>query len=402
MVFVWFAAAAGIIVLLVFLLVLDFKLGKKAYAKKAEWRDYPIRSSSIEMIADGTELFDQMFEDIKQAQKQIYILFYIIKNDDFSKSFLDLLGQKAKEGLEVRLLTDFLGGYKIDKKALKKAKEAGVLFEFCNKPYFPYTFFSLQQRNHRKIAVIDGKIGYLGGYNIGKEYINEKTGFSPWRDYHIRITGEGVVDLHKEFIVDWNRSSKKTIPSQNLNPEELPKGQISHKFFPSQGFRMEKEIGKMLKKAQSEIYIGTPYFIPTDDTFRELLRAMERGVTVKVIVPETADHPFVKEASFPYLFEIIKRGALVHQFTQGFYHAKVLIIDRKVCDIGTANFDRRSFLLNNEMNCFIYTPQMIEEILSVMDKDMAESHHLTLHEIKKLRKKNAVKELVGKSIEPLL
>ena len=399
---VWIAAIAGFFVLLIFLLVLDFKLGRKDYIKKAELREYPVRSSMMELIANGPDLFEAMYADIKQAREQIYILFYIVKNDDFSRSFLHLLADKAREGLEVRLVVDFLGGYKIDKKALKAAKDAGVHFEFCNKPYFPFTFFSLQQRNHRKIAVIDGKTGYLGGYNVGKEYINDEPKFSPWRDYHLRIKGEGAADLHKEFVVDWNRSSKEFIDSDVHFDESLLKGPVSHQFFPSEGVRMEEEMRKLLQKAQSSISIGTPYFIPSKMVFQELLKAMDRGVIVKVIVPERADHMLVKEASYPYLSEIIKRGALVHQFTQGFYHAKVLVIDQKLCDIGTANFDQRSFFLNNEMNCFVYDPVLIAQIISVMETDMSQSHHLTFEELKSIRKKAFFKEWMAKALEPLL
>ncbi|RLQ93473.1 phospholipase D-like domain-containing protein [Falsibacillus albus] len=392
----------GILIVLILLLILDFELGLKKYIKTAAVRTYPKRSSSMDIIASGPELFELMFADIKAATTQIYTLFYIVKDDDFSRSFLALLEQKAKQGLEVKLLVDYIGGHKIDKGALKKAQDAGVRFEFCNRPYFPYFFFSLQQRNHRKITVIDGKIGYLGGYNVGKEYIDDKPKLSPWRDYHLRMEGEGVEDLHQEFLIDWKRSSKQKDDYRHPDFSVMPKGSTEHMHFPSEGVRMEEELCRLLRETKQSLYIGTPYFIPTKKVFKEVLSAMDRGVTLKVIVPEKADHPLVKEASYPYLWEVIKRGALVHQFLNGFYHAKVLIIDGKMCDIGTANFDRRSFLLNNEMNCFIYDPVFIGRVMEVMDKDMGDSHQLTFDELKQLRKKAVLKEALAKSIQTLL
>ncbi len=202
-------AIAFILLIIIILLWIDYKWGQARNKQKAKQIIFPRRRSDVSVFTSGTELFQDFFAEIEQAKGHIHILFYIIKNDSFSQQFLKLLAQKAKNGIEVRLLVDRLGSYKLSKQAIAGLKQSGVHFSYCFTPRFPFFFYHLQKRNHRKIAVIDGKIGYWGGLNIGKEYINEDPKLSPWRDYHLKMTGEGVQDLQTAFLTDWLSATKE-------------------------------------------------------------------------------------------------------------------------------------------------------------------------------------------------
>ncbi|MEM5597439.1 phospholipase D-like domain-containing protein [Niallia circulans] len=203
-----FLIILSIIAILIFLLYLDFQLGKRAQHQKVNRKNHPFRYSDFHIYSDGTELFPALFQAIEEATDHVHILFYTIKTDSISKEFLNLLKSKAHEGVEVRLILDWLGSYKIRRKVREELKKAGIQFAFCQLPSFPYLFYSLQVRNHRKIAIIDGKVGFMGGFNIGKDYIHANIKLSPWRDYHLKLIGEGVDDLQREFLMDWLKASK--------------------------------------------------------------------------------------------------------------------------------------------------------------------------------------------------
>ncbi|MBS4175387.1 cardiolipin synthase [Bacillus sp. FJAT-49736] len=383
--------------------IIDFKMGKKSFHQNSLSRNYSRRKGDIHLITHGKDLFSLFLSDIKDARSSIHILFYIVKDDLFSKEFLQLLIQKAEEGVEVRLLLDWLGSHNTPKSLIKEIRNAGGHVAYSNRLKFPFPFFSLQQRNHRKISVIDGNIGYVGGYNVGKEYIDEDSVLSPWRDYHLRILGEGVCDLQDEFMVDWNRSSNNIIEKENKYFfSALPTGDMQHQFFPTQGLRLEHTICELLDSAKTSICIGTPYFIPSIIILEKLMEALKRGVKIRIIVPKKADHFLVKEASFTYFRTLIGHGAEVYQYLNGFYHAKVIIVDEEICQIGTANFDRRSIYLNLEINCYIYDKDFIQKMVAVMEKDISDSHRLTIEELEHTTFGTKLKELCAKVVADLL
>jgi cardiolipin synthase A/B len=150
---------------------------------------FPLRNSNITIFTNGTDLFKQMVKDMKDARHHIHLLFYIFRDDPFGSLVLELLENKVKEGVEVRLLFDWLGSWQFSRRRIKELRKKGIEVSFCHKPRFPFFFYTLQNRNHRKIIVIDGKIGYLGGFNIGKEYVNRDEVLNPWKDCHVRYTG---------------------------------------------------------------------------------------------------------------------------------------------------------------------------------------------------------------------
>ena len=182
---------------------MDFTLGRKKHLASAKTNTLPVRESDLAIFAEGPKLFDDLFSELQNAKQHIHILFYIVQDDKISQEFLSILKQKVKNGVEVRLMVDWVGSG-LKRKTIKSLKAAGVEFAYSQMPKLPFLFYSSQVRNHRKITVIDGQIAYLGGFNIGEEYNNHDPKLSPWRDYHLKMTGEGVSDLQSEFLEDWH------------------------------------------------------------------------------------------------------------------------------------------------------------------------------------------------------
>jgi cardiolipin synthase A/B len=377
-------------------LTIDYKMGRKKHLPTIKSNAFPFRDSNLEIFTHGTDLFNSMFDELKNAKKHIHVLFYICQNDRFGNEFLAVLKKKALEGIEVRLLLDWAGSMKIKKKKIKELKDAGVLFSFSNLPSAPFFFYSSQARNHRKITVIDGKIGYMGGYNVGNEYIDLHPQLSPWRDYHLKMTGEGVRDLQYQFLLDWKEATKTNLLQNEIYFPKLDKGAIRHKLISTEGFFLEETFSSLINQAEKSIFIGSPYFIPSKRVLGNLLDALKRGVQLTIIVPFKSDHALVKEASYSYLRKIISNGANVYQYKKGFYHAKVLLIDDLICDLGTANFDNRSFFLNHEINCYIYDKHTIQQVKQILSTDLKDSEKVSLHALNSKGFSSSLKELIAK------
>ncbi|MED4403844.1 cardiolipin synthase [Metabacillus fastidiosus] len=383
-------------------LTIDYKAGRKKHLQQERYQFYPMRRSNLEFYIDGHSFYNELFRAIKQSKQSVHILFYIVKNDEISHEFLTLLGEKAKQGVEVRLLLDYIGGKEFTDKEISLLKRKGVHFAYANKPKWPFYFYTLQARNHRKITVIDGEIGFLGGFNIGKEYLGHDPKLGFWRDYHLRLTNEGVTDLQQQFSKDWFKATSEDLTSnQTYFPKLLP-GKLEQRFLSTNGSFLKKYFISLIQSAKKEILICTPYFIPGKKIQQELIKAAKRGVNVKVLVPMKADHPLVREASFPYYGPLILAGCEIYRFYHGFYHSKVFVVDDNTCDIGTANFDKRSFYINDEMNCLIYDVDFIQRVKESVYEDFTRSEKLTYEFLKKRPISERGKELLASMISYFL
>ena len=402
-------------IILFFILVigwfaLDFQLGRKMHLKVTETIESPVLYGSLEIFSTGKELFTNYWEQLKKAQTSIDIVFYIVRNDTFSEEFLSILKKKAREGVRVRLLLDRIGSFKFSKKNIRALKGAGVEFKFDNQIRLPFLFYSSQIRNHRKITVIDGVTGYLGGFNVGKEYIDLDPKLSPWRDYHLKMTGEGAAYLQQVFNQDWQTEFpwevvKRSHATQNTSVVSTVKHTdghdgtlIAHTLVSTEANLLETYYLQQLRSAQTSILIGTPYFIPSKQLFEELLAVLHRGVKLTVIVPATADHPLVQEASYRYFRPLLRAGAKVYQYNNGFYHAKTVIIDDNVCEIGTANFDKRSLFLNKEINCYTFDTAFKNKLMEIIRKDIGDSKLLKLAQLEKPSLFRSLKEVIANAI----
>ncbi|ADU32347.1 cardiolipin synthase [Evansella cellulosilytica] len=393
-----------ILLLLVVWITIDYNLGKKWSHKKIHpYKGAPMRKSDALFFSKGDELFDHMFEKIEQAKHSVHIHFYIFREDEIGKDMLQILKDKAREGVTVRLMVDAVAG-KITKKVQKELKEAGVLFAKSHPISLPFLFYSYNERNHRKITVIDGKLGYIGGYNVGDEYLGRDPKMGQWRDYHLFLTGEAVADLQKQFLLDWQGASKEKISLQSKEFfPTLEKGSLDVQIVPTDGAYVQETIFELLKHAKKSVKIGTPYFVPGEKMKKKLIEIAKAGIHVQVLIPKHPDHPLVKEAAFPYIRSLIQHGVDVRQFYDGFYHSKTIIVDDKVIDIGTANFDKRSFFINHEINCVIHSNEWIRPVKDEIEKDFYESSEkVTLDKIKKRTFMDYIKESAAKVVSPLL
>jgi cardiolipin synthase A/B len=392
-----------IILLLAILCILagiDFYFGHK---KQVSLELPPSKTrGEMQFISTGYHFFDALFRDISDASIHIHIQFYILRDDELGQELCSLLIRKAEEGVKVRLLLDLLGSHGVKKETIQSLKQAGIHFQYSNKPGFPYFLYRVNNRNHRKVAIIDGKIGYIGGYNVGNEYIGKDTKLGDWRDYHLKVNGPINDVLQQSFVADWNVASGENLEAPLIdNPIEG--AQKEFMLVHSNGDAVYRFFYEKIQRAKKSILIGSPYFIPGKKMNRALLRALKRGVKLTLLIPMKPDHILVQEASFLYLKPLLEAGAEIYQFHEGFYHSKVVMFDEEICDIGTANFDFRSFFFNDEINCIFTEKAYIQEVKKVIESDLARSEKLTLKHLKKIRTlKVRLKEAAGFIISPFL
>jgi cardiolipin synthase len=334
------------------------------------------------IFTDGIHLFDSLLEDIAEAKESINIQYFIVKNDITGRRLITALTAKAREGVRVRFLFDALGSRRISATKLAEFTEAGGTYALFFKPKFRYLNMKLNYRNHRKIVVIDGRVGYLGGFNIGNEYIDQKKKFGHWRDTHLRLTGGSVADLNARFVLDWRTASGEDIPLEaafETQPESAGKTAVQ---IVSSGPNSVKEEVKhaylrMISQATKNIYIQTPYFVPDLSLFEALQNAALAGVDVRIMIPHMPDHVFVYWATYYYCGLLLNAGVRVFIYDEGFLHAKTMCVDGQVCSVGSANFDIRSFRLNFETNAFLYDEDEAYKLQAIFEQDMADSTELT-------------------------
>ncbi|MBQ8749263.1 MAG: cardiolipin synthase [Clostridia bacterium] len=340
------------------------------------------QSNKIEIFTNGTDKINQLLQDIENATKSINICYYIFATDDVGLKVLDALIEKAKQGVEVNLLIDAVGSLKSNRKQFKKLVQAGGRFAEFFPPLFGFRLFNfkLNYRNHRKIVVIDNKIGYTGGINIRDDHMGKNDKLLPWTDIHIKIQGDAVIDLQKLFLGDWRFAYKRDdFDDENLrrffeDPEIKGESgvQVVYSGPDEEEQQIKKSMIKMILSAKKSIILQTPYFVP-DESFIEALKiASASGVDIKIITPKLPDKKVVYYTSLSYLRDIVSYGVKVYQ-REGFLHSKCLLIDNELCMIGTCNADIRSFKLNFEDACIIYDNVVAEELSQICENDLLQS-----------------------------
>ncbi len=342
---------------------------------------YFSQDNAIEFFTDGTKKFESLFHDIKNAKKYINITYFIIKDDRLGRKFLELLTEKAKEGVEIRLLLDAMGCNQITRSRLVAFKNAGGKYAYFFPSKLKFINLKLNYRNHRKIVIIDGNIGYTGGFNIGLEYIDQKKKFGHWRDTHIKIEGSSVYDLNMRFTLDWRFSAKEVLELPSVFENKLYTGNTGVQIISSgpDSPRQDIKYGylRMISSAKERIYIQTPYFVPDASIIEALKSAVLSGVDVRIMIPCMPDHIFVYWATYSYIGELLDFGAKAYIYNNGFLHAKTITVDGEIASIGSANFDIRSFKLNFETNAFIYDEEKVAEHELLFEEDMKHCIELT-------------------------
>ena len=351
--------------------------------------DYsPYRENNkVSLYSDGKLFFRELIKEINSAKESINIQFYIFRSDDIGTEILDLLIKKAKEGVKIYFLFDSLGSKSLDKNALKKLVDAGGEYSIFFPSWLKIINININFRNHRKIVVIDNKVGFIGGFNIGDEYIRKSEKYGYWRDTHIKIEGSAVQDLKIRFIIDWKYASKKNIDLKNSlfcyndnngedNIQILASG-------PNEENRSEIKLGyiKMIQKAKKYLFIQSPYFILDSSMFDSIKLASLSGVDVRIMIPGKGDHPLIFWANLKHVGKLIPYGVKIYHYNKNaFLHAKTIVIDDEICSIGTANMDIRSFKLNFEVNAFIYSSKVAIKQKEQFFIDIDNSKELSLDE----------------------
>ena len=337
--------------------------------------------NDVKLFTSGEEKFNYLFYDIERAKEHIHIEYYVFIDDDLGKKLQKALIKKAKEGVEVRIIYDSFGSRKVKEKYFEDYRMAGIEVE----PFLKLTWSAftsrLNYRNHRKIIVIDGTIGYLGGMNIADRYI-KGLDWGLWRDTHARIVGKGVQGLQSVFLIDWYFVSQTLITSRKYFPSIDNCGsapmQIVNSGPLSDANELSHGITQAIYDAKKSIFIQTPYFLPPEGMLDALYGAAIRGVDVRIMISEKSDVAIVQLASKSYIKNLLKSGVKVYSYTKGFMHSKLMIFDDSLTLIGSANFDARSFEQNFEVEAFIYNNDVTEKSIDIFVEDQknTEQQHL--------------------------
>lgn len=363
-------------------------------------------NNRIEVFTNGADKFEALKRDLRAAEHSIYLQYYIFLDDGIGTEIADILMEKARQGLEVRVIYDNVGSFSTSNKFFRRMRDAGVDIHPFFKVTFPQVANRINWRNHRKIVVIDGKTGYIGGMNIADRYVTGDRGEQPWRDTHFRVEGDIIDYLLYSYVVDWN--FKKT-----SSPMEYPEpGPVS--FTNNVGMQLVTSgpMGewnnvalcflKAISSATKRIYIQTPYFLPTDALKNALLAAALSKIDVRIMIPAKSDSRLVGLASFSFINECLRAGIKVYLYQPGMIHAKTIIIDDEVVTAGSTNFDFRSFENNFECNLIVYDKDFNARMREIFFADMGQCTKVSLARWKKRPMVQRGLESVLRLLSPIL
>lgn len=370
--------------------------------------------NQVTVFHDGNAKFDALIEDIRGAQDHVHLLYYIFRADNLGLRIIDALTERAKAGVEVRLCFDALGGKTVKKKHIKALLDAGgeVYPFFPNK--IPLINFRINYRTHRKMAVIDGHIGWVGGFNVGDEYLGTNPKFGYWRDTHLRIVGSAVPSIQKRLLMDWNTTCplERRVPWAERYFPETEQGdghgpgtvaiQIASSGPDSAWERIKFGYINMIGTATKSIFIQTPYFMPDAALMDALKIAARSGIDVRMMIPDKPDHLLVYPATLAFCDELVECGAKIFIYRGGFMHAKTIVVDEVVASVGTANFDNRSFRLNFEVNAFTYDHDLGRELADIFRMDQEKCTLFDHKEVYRRPVIGRIKEGISRLVAPLL
>ena len=366
--------------------------------------EYGIPTTSrnkVKLLKSGHEKFEDLFEHIRQAKHHIHLEYFNFRNDSIAKLTFELLGQKAREGVEVRALFDAFGNFSnnkpLKKKHLKAIRETGVQIEKFDPFRFPYINHAYH-RDHRKIVIIDGKVGYTGGMNIADYYIEGLPEIGEWRDMHVRIEGDAVNYLQDIFLDMWNKTAKENISGEIYYPlrKEITEGNKKVAIVDRYPRRMPKAMRRIyafaIENAKDKVQIINPYFTPTKTIKKAIKKALKKGIKVEIMIPGKSDISFTPEAAFYIENKLRKKGADIYVYNEGFHHSKIMMVDSLYCTVGSTNLNSRSLCYDYEVNAFIFDKETTHELIEMFEDDQKESTLLTKEEYKK---RSAWKRFVG-------
>ena len=363
--------------------------------------------TATKVLTNGEETFQHIIEQLKRARHHIHLEYYIVRHDLIGQEIKEILIQKASEGVKIRFLFDAVGSWHLSKNYITALRNAGIEAVSFGPVKLPFLNNKFNFRNHRKIIVIDGNIGFVGGLNIGDEYLgrNKEIGF--WRDTHLMLKGEAVRTLQLIFLQDWYYMTNHSfLTAEYLSP------QIDHKHHggvqliaggPDNEWSVIKNIFfSMIASAEKSVWIASPYFIPDEDIFSAIKVAALSGVDVRLLVPNRPDKRIVFHASRSYFPELLEAGVKVYEYQHGFMHSKIVIVDNELASIGTSNMDMRSFHLNFEVNAFLFRTKSTEELVEEYINDLKFARQLDLETFQQRHIGFRILESTARLLSPLL
>ncbi len=339
-----------------------------------------VRGNHVELLIDGEATFKSIFESIAQAREYVLVQFYIIRDDELGRRLKDALIERAKAGVRCYLIYDEVGSHGLTDSFLADLKAAGVEAHHFNTQKGDANRFQLNFRNHRKVVVVDGQTAFVGGHNVGDEYLGKNPKMGAWRDTHVKVQGPVVQCVQIAWVEDWKWATGN-MPPLNWTPTVAPGGQDGLAFCLPTGPADEFETCTLfflhaIQSAKKRVWIASPYFVPDEQFTSALQLAALRGVDVRILLPKKADSTMVQLSSYTYLPALEKAGVQVWRYTEGFLHEKAIIVDG-YCGVGTANFDNRSFRLNFEITLLFAEESTVREAEAMFLKDFSKSTRAT-------------------------
>ncbi|MDZ7957222.1 MAG: cardiolipin synthase [Aulosira sp. DedQUE10] len=342
--------------------------------------------NAAELLIDGKKTYEAMLSAIAFATNYILLQSYIVNDDQAGNEFKEALIEKANQGVNIYFLYDEIGSNKLSRDYIQSLRKHGIQVSAFHTTRGKGNRFQLNFRNHRKIVVVDGEIGFLGGLNIGDEYLGKNPRLSPWRDTHMKLQGPTVQSLQASFLQDWYWATRKLL---DVNWEIKPNRELNQSAFvlPTGPADRLKACNlffvNAINEAQTRLWIATPYFVPDEATLTALKLAAMRGVDVRILLPNRPDHLFVYLCSFSYYSEMEAFGIKLYRYKQGFMHQKIILIDEDMAGVGTVNLDNRSFFLNFEVMGFVAALQFVESVEKMLKDDLAVSVAVDFSEYKR-------------------
>lgn len=340
------------------------------------------RGNELELLIDGKETFERLFAEIAAAREYICVNFYIVKNDKVGGKFQRALIEKAREGVRVFFLFDEIGSHKLSSTFLEEMEDTGVECESFGSNRHWWSRLQINFRNHRKIVVIDGEMAFIGGLNVGDEYLGRDKKFGDWRDTHLLIKGPAVDAVQLVFMEDWFWACDR-VPELSWRQEDMPADQTAAIIPTGPADPVDSWqllVAEAANTSREKLWIASPYFVPDEGVMTALQLAALRGVDVRILLPDKADHLLVWLSAFTYYEESIPYGVKLFRYKRGFLHQKVMLIDDRMAAVGTANLDNRSFRLNFEIMAFVPDGKFVGEVREMLEQDFSNSTEVKVEE----------------------
>lgn len=362
--------------------------------------------NQLKILNNGKETFDAIFEAIKSARHHIHLEYYIFSDDKIGNRLKDLLIEKSSEGVEVRIIIDDVGSWGLKKKFIAELRENGIEIYSFMEVRFPRLTSRVNFRNHRKILIVDGKIGFTGGINFADRYIEGLKKIGPWRDTHLQIEGDAVACLQVVFAADWffvineNLSGNDYFPA--FSEQDGPPVQISASGPDSDWDSIGQAFFAAITRAKQKVYMVTPYLMPPPHIIQAIKIAALSHIDVRILIPEKSDARIPKWSSFSYVEELLEAGVKIYFYQAGFVHSKYIISDNFFSSVGTTNLDFRSLETNFEVNAFIYDEKFTRELERTFLADLQQSREIKLREWRRRPWHRKLRESLAHIVSPML